>query len=383
MSKGAVSADDYPLRELREYIAGNLDVEHEHVSPAALIEDKKTRQAAIFMEQAYEPPKNPDGSIVDGFPPADKFWETEFAKRILRTHVSDKAARILREGDKDGAASITGLVNHEPDISGMAAVNRLADWLIRPNQVLTLYLAGNQGAGKTDFSLTMLEVVDRYYDRAASLEDVNPDNVPEPDFAANFSVEAAGDTECDLINTYGGLVEWLDGGNSDQEKWFVFDEASTELTAQSSSNAQKVVEKMNELTKKARKKGLAGWIVVGHDGKDCAPLFRKLADYVHKTDTKKAEFYASVDDREGQGHLFDLTGIPKCTWSYDTDDEATWHWSDGDQATGGGGYTDDELRDLRDERMARLYEQVDITQDELADAFDVSRSTVTRAVNDD
>jgi hypothetical protein len=210
--------------------------------------------------------------------------------------------------------------------------------------------------------------------------------VPVPKFAANFSVTAPGDTECKLINSYDGLVDWLHGGDSDQEKWYIFDEASTELTAQSSTNAQMVVEKMKELVAKGRKFGLSGLCVIGHDSKDVSPVFRMLATYIEKTDTKEASFYASVSDREGQGHLFDLSGIPETDWSYDTDDEATWDWSDGDQSTGGGGggYTDDELRELRDERMARLYDQVEeLTHADLASAFDVSRSTVTRALPDD
>jgi hypothetical protein len=373
MSSGAVSADDYPIRELREYIAGNLDVEHSHASPAALIDDKRVRDMLLFGQQEYEP--------VGDMP--DNFWETKFARDMLERHVTDKVATILREGDKDAAAGITGLPNHEPDISGLHTINQLADWLIEPEEIKGLYIAGTQGAGKTSFSLTLLEVVARHFERARSVEGVDTSDVPEPEFAANFSVEPPGDTEVKLINTYSGLTDWLDGGDSDDYKAFVFDEASTELTAQSGENSEKVVDRLNSLWKRGRKKGLSLFQCIGHDKKDVHPLFRNLCDFVDKTDTKEASFYASVNDREGEGHLFDVSGIPEAQFSYDTDDMATWAW-DGDHAGGGGGYSEEELRDLRNERIRRLYEQVEgITQDELADAFDVSRSTVTRTVNDD
>jgi len=277
------------------------------------------------------------------------------------------------------------LPNYENDISGLHTTNRLEDWLIGGNEMSIIYLAGTQGAGKTDFSLSMLQVVDRCFERAKQVEGVNPSDVPTPEFATNFSIQTPSGVDHRVINDYGSLSDWLTEGSSDEQKWFVFDEASTELTAQSSSNAQKVVEKMNELVKKGRKFGLSGLVVIGHDSKDVAPLFRMLADYVEKTGTKTASFYASVRDRDGEGHLFDLSGIPQSEWKYDTDDTASWDWSDGSgSSSGSGGYTEAELRELRDERIQRLYERVDgITQPDLADAFDVSTATVSRAVSDD
>ena len=376
MSEGAVSADEFPLRELREYIANNLDVDHTNPSPAALIEDDHIRHHAMFCEDVYDPGWHPE------LP--DSFWETVYGKRILKVGLTERAAKAITDSNKDLAGSLTGLPNYENDVSGLHTANRLADWLIGANEMTVVYLSGVQGAGKTDFSLTMLEVVRRHFERATGVEGVPSDAVPVPEFAANFNVTPPEGVECRLINEYGELRDWLTEGSSDEQKWFVFDEASTELTAQSSSNAQKVVEKMNELLKKGRKFGLSGIVVVGHDGGDVAPLFRMLADYVNKTGTKTASFYSSVRDREGQGHLFDLSGIPESPWEYDTDDTASWDWSDGSGGvTGSDGWTEAELRELRNERMNRLYERVEkITQDDLAEAFDVSTATVSRALSD-
>lgn len=384
MSQGATSVDEYPLRELREYVAGRLDVDHDNASPAALIHDDEVRKVALFMENTYEPPRLDDGSIPEGFP--EDFWETNFGQRMLKKHVSDSIARAFREGNKEQAGAVVGLPNYENDVSGLHTANRLADWLIGGNEMSIIYLAGTQGAGKTDFSLTMMEVVRRHFERATQVEGIDSGDVPTPEFATNFSVTTPPDADHRLINQYGELEGWLTEGSSDEQKWFVFDEASTELTAQSSSNAQKVVEKMNELVKKGRKFGLSGLVVIGHDSKDVAPLFRMLADYVEKTGTKTASFYASVQDREGAGHLFDVSGIPEATWDYDTDDTATWSWSGGSSSGDGesGGYTEAELRELRDERICWLYENVEgINQSDLADAFDVSTATVSRAVSDD
>lgn len=369
MSDGPVTADDFPLRELNEYIHGGLGLEHEYASPAAFVEDDDVRHLLIFGEAEYDPNWAPE------LP--DSFWETKFAKRLMRKYGTEAANRAIYTGDDDLAASLTGLTNYESDVSGLNAVNQLGDWLIESNQMKIIYLAGVQGAGKTAFSLTMLEVVSRYFERAQKIDGVDTSDVPEPQFAANFSVRTPKGVDFELVNEYGQLVEWLEGGSSSEQKWFVFDEASTELTAQSSQNAQRVVDRMNELVKKGRKSGLSGLVTVGHDKKDVAPLFRMLAEYVEKTDTKTASFYSSVRDREGVGHLFDLSGIPETSWGYDTDDSATWSWS----GASGDGYTDAELRELRDRRIGRLYERVEgITQSELADAFEVSPATVNRAV---
>ena len=368
MAKTAVSGSEFPIRELREYVLGNLDVEHQDASPAALVEDPEVREVLIFMDQVYEP---------KGDMPAD-FWDTRFAREALRKHVDKKAARALASGNEKKAGAITGLVNYEPDMSGLRTVDQVEEWLIQENQVKTVYLSGTQGAGKTDFSLLLCEIVARHFERASRVTGAGS-SVPEPEFATNFTVDVPEGVDYRKINEYGTLVDWLDG-SSDDEKWFVFDEASTELTAQTGKNSQKVVEYMAELYKKGRKAGLSGLIVVGHDGRDVAPLFRELADYAHKRDTKEASVYASVREREGAGHMFDLSGIPQTTWDYDTDDTADWSWEGGTEPEG----VDEETRrEWRDEHIRSVWEVApeDMTKASLASAFDVSAATVTRALD--
>ena len=368
MAQNAVTGSEFPLRELREYLSGNLDVEHNHGSLAGLIEDPDVRDVLTFMDQVYEP--------TEGMP-AD-FWDTDFAKHALRKYVDKRAARAFVKGDEKGAGSVTGLVNYEPDLSGMSTANRIEEWLIQENQVRTIYISGTQGAGKTDLSLLLCQLVNRHFERARGVEGVDTDAVPRPEFATNFAVTPPEGVDQKMINQYGDLVNWLDG-SSDEEKWFVFDEASTELTAQTGANSQKVVEYMGELYKKGRKNGLSGLIVIGHDSKDVAPLFRQLADYVHKRGTKEASVYASVSDRDGEGHLFDMSGIPQTDWDYDTDDTADWSWEGGSDPDG---VSDEVRREWRDEHIRAVWEVApdDMRKKDLASAFDVSGSTVSRAL---
>ena len=368
------------VRELREYATGRLDTPHSDVHEiAGLIDDPEARETYLFMAENYDRTIYPD-EIAKELP--RRFEETVLARRFLEKHATDTATKAIQDGNLSQVAYITGMPSYKPDVSGMHAIDQLEDWLVNSEQCKLIYLAALMGRGKTDLSLTFMQTVGRHYDR---LREYDVD-VPEVEFAANFHAETGegSDYEIDQISRYDELVEWAERGNSEMERWFIFDEASTELTAQSGANAQNVAETMAPFVKKMRKLGV-NMIVIGHDKGDVHVAIRSLADFVDKTGLKTASFYAGIKKREPTGHLFDLDGIPETGWTYDTDDMAEWDWCMGDEEEGEAFDWDpletDEFRDWRDERIARIYAQTEISQSDLGNALGVSQKTVSRAVN--
>jgi hypothetical protein len=353
-----------PMRELREYARGTLDVDHSDVSHVAgLVDDPEVRQLLLFANRVYDPtgdmPRN--------------FWDTEFAEEIVENHSTEKASKAIKQGDQSSAAYLTGVPSYESDVSGMQAINQLVEWLIHSEQCKLVYLAALMGRGKTDLSLLLLETIHDHYRR---VDRSTEEEISTPQFAANFYAE--GEAPIKLIDNYDDLVDWAETGSSDENRWFVFDEASTELTAQSGANAQNVAETMAPFVKKMRKKGV-NMIVIGHDKGDVHPAIRSIADFVDKTGLKTASFYAGIKKREPTGHLFDLAGLPPTSWSFDTDDMAEWDWCLDEEDDEIEGIPEEEFIEYRNERIARLYAQTDISQAELATAMDVSQSTVSDA----
>lgn len=360
------------FRELREYSRGELDVDHHDVHPVSgLVKDDRVRRVLIWMAENY----NPSREELDAGMPRS-FWETEFAQRAVRTFASETATKAIENGNLTQAAYMTGLPSYKSDVSGLHAINQLADWLVHSEQCKLVYLAALMGRGKTDLSLTFLEVIHDHFRRVDKATDAE---VPTPEFAANFHAETPADvdTEIEEIRTERRLLEWAETGDSSQERWFIFDEASTELTAQSGANAQKVAETMAPFVKKMRKRGI-NMIVIGHDAGDVHVAIRSLADYVDKTGLKSASFYAGVNKREGQGHLFDLGGIPPTSWSFDTDDTAEWTWlaDEGEDAPEipdeyKDAPTEEEFKDEIKTRAARVWMATpdEVTQSEVAEAM--------------
>ena len=371
------------FRELRQYAIGNLDVDHRDVHPiAGLIDDPVLRQVLMFMAESYD--RREIAEIAgDGVDPLDlpaSFWETDLARRAIRQEATETATQAIRDGNISQVSYITGLPSYESDISGLHAINRLADWLVHSEQCKLVYLAALMGRGKTDLSLTLMEIVADHYDRLDRAADLDA-SIPTPEFASNFEVEASDDVEILTISDYDDLIAWAEGGSSDEVRWFIFDEASTELTAQSGSQAQLVAETLGPFVKKMRKLGV-NMIVIGHDRGDVHVAIRSLADFVDKTGLKTASFYSGIKKREPTGHLFDVSGIPPTSWDFDTDDQASWSWGSAiaDDEPAIEGMSDEEFRAERDLRIARLYELTETTYEDLGTAFDVSRETVRRAV---
>jgi hypothetical protein len=351
-SDGPTEARDV-FRELREYALGNLDVEHQQAFPfAGLVEDPQLRDVLAFFDEVYEP----TGDMPQNF------HNTKLARRIIKRGGTETIAKAIEQGDSTRAGYISGLADFTSDVSGMLTLQQLESWLL-DDVAKMIYLAGHMGTGKTDLAHLMIEVVQHRY----AQQDV--------EIEARTNIETS---ELRTINEYGDLQEWMTSGSSDDEKWFIFDEASSELSGYSHDRA-KVEQLMSSMVKKMRKNGVS-MIIIGHTGMDLHPDLRRLSDFVKKQSTKTADAYASVKKGEGTGHLFRLDRIPPTSLEYDTEDEAEWEWGDALEDEKGDGLSDDEFREWRDYRIGRLYYEHDhLTQDDIAASFDVGKTTVHRA----
>jgi len=348
--------------ELREYSRGSLEESsHRDVDrTAGLVRESGVRDLLIFARQAYErhsTQEDPD------------YHSTRWYQIRLDRAASRTATRAVESGNISQMTYIRGWVEYESDVSGLHAIRQMENWLCASENTKLVYIAALMGRGKTDLALTLLQVARHYFDR---LRDAAPAEVevPEVELAANLDVETGEDgPEVRTIQSFDDLLEWTDGGSSDDERWFIFDEASTELTAQSGANAQDVAEVMAPFVKKMRKVGI-NMIVIGHDKRDVHPAIRSMADFVDKTGLKTCSVYSGIKNREPAGHMFDLSGIPPTSWEFDTDDMAEWSWGDalGEVEGGPSGPSEQELKRMMAVRAAELHERVDsVTRAEALD----------------
>ena len=374
-------------REFREYALDNLEVDHSDVHPiAGLGIPPEIRRVLMFMADNYSPPRYEDGRVVEGYP--RDFWETDLAQRAVRKHATDTATTAVREDNVSQLATMVGQPSHDSDISGLHEIADLEDWLVQNEDCMLIYIASLMGRGKTDFASLIFELIDHHYQR---LRDSIDDYSTVPEFAANFALDPASgsDAEVDLVNDYPTLrSEWFqdEGSSADDVRWFIFDEASSELTAQNAANAQKVVERMGSLVKKMRKHGV-NLIVIGHDRQDVHPAIRSMCKYIDKTSKKQAKIYEGIQQREPYNLQLEIGGIPETSWSYDTNDSAVWSWGDGIEDDDVGMDPEEVSEYVKDQMIlqaTRAYLDHDsLTQSDAADLFSsddisISPSTISR-----
>jgi hypothetical protein len=366
-----------------------------------LVQDGRVLDVLSTLQEAYDPAEYLDDETARQMP--RNIADTDVWESVMAVAANRAASRAVSTGDIRTAEFLTGSQDWSSDQSGMHTRSRLERWLCETEQTRVVYIAAPMGRGKTSLAVSFLQVVWRNYQRAresmkemvdaddlppgVSFDDVLP---PEPEFCANFDVDApdASDAAVAEVHNYDDLLAeqgpgsgWIPAdASSDDERWLIIDEASTELTAQSGENAQKVAEIFAPFVKKMRKKGV-NLIVIGHDGGDVHVAIRSIADFVDKASTKSAAVYRSIKNRDGQGHLFDLNRIPDATWAYDTDDVAEWSWGSAEGEDGD--VLDDETRrELRDQNIRRIYASIEeVTQSDLADAYDLRQATISTIIN--
>lgn len=366
--------------ELREYARGELPTDHRDISPAAvLVDDPDLRNLLVHQERIYNKRKRPQ---------EPDFWSLPTVREKLTPEATAVVSEAVEHGKLSVMEYVTGMPEWSNDVSGLHTIRKLENWLIHSEQCKLIYLAGLMGRGKTDWSLMMLQIVAWHYQRIREIAE-RASEVPEPEFAANFAVETPeGEPDVLHIDNLDDLLKWGEKGSAADSRWFIFDEASTELTAQSGSNAQDVAELFAPFVKKMRKMGI-NMIVIGHDKGDVHVAIRSMADFVAKDGLKSASLYAGIKNREPAGHIMDLDQIPETTWEYDTNDTAEWSWGEqGDRGEIDRGLSDAERKRLIAIRAAEIYkhDETDMTYEELADTMStenikINASMISRAKN--
>lgn len=364
--------------ELVEVGTGELGVESRRaeIDPdATRVDDREVSDLLVFARQAWERRSGSDEPDFD---------QTNWAESRIERYQTKTAQRAVRDADLSTMDHMIGKPSYSNDASGLHTVRQFEDFLTGDAQTRPIYLAATMGSGKTDFALSGLEVVEWHYRRAREtakqIDGLDPSEVPEPEFAANFDVTPSVDgVEVEHVDNFDDLIadETGDGwipqdASSDDVRWLIFDEASTELTAQSGANAQDVAEVMAPFVKKMRKIGVM-LIVIGHDRKDVHPAIRSMAQFIDKRGLKRASVYRGIKQRRPVGHMFDLDGIPATTWDFDTDDLAEWSWGsaldDGDGALDDERMSRTEIKERLAVRAAALYQDSDMSQKQAAKAM--------------
>jgi hypothetical protein len=355
---------DASVSEFREYARGQLPTDHRDVHPhAALVDDEQLSSILSFAASNYQGDR-------DDLP--HRIEETRWYRQMVRAEATEVATRAVRDGDSATISYMTGDPNYDPDISGLKTIHKMEDWL-RDSAAKMVYIVGHMGSGKTDFSLLMVQVLKRLYDRDSTVENYG--------FSSNILSD-----DLRYINDYDELEEWFTTGSSDDRKWYIFDEASSQLSGyQRRDGAENVEEKLSGLIKKMRKNG-CNLIVIGHTGRDVHPDIRRLCDIVLKRSQKRARICKTIKESQDSirevGHMMTLEKVPPTDLHYNTEDEAEFTWGDGEDGEDDSGlYDEDDIRDLRDARICDLYDQ-GVSQSTIAEAFDIAQSTVSNITPD-
>ena len=196
----------------------------------------------------------------------------------------------------------------DPDIASTKLVKWLIDYVdnTEGKDVTQIYMAGQQGAGKTEFAFLIAELW----------------LMQNPEGRILTNVRNVDDTI--HIEGRDHLQEWLDE-NEGTPFFVVFDEMNKHAHG---DDHQKVMKQLFGLITYLRKKK-GNYAILGHTGTDIHPAIRDLCDYIYKESKKVAKIYKSVDESgEGVDPIKTIRGIPTSTLNPDTFDESDWEWSD-------------------------------------------------------
>ena len=360
----------------REHVRGNKKHTPETYPHAGLVSDDRTRELLSHLADHYDPGE------CDREMPA-RVTETRLWQSILGRSSTETLTGAVRESNGSTMSYFVGSPGSEADISGIKAIQKLRD--IIGVEAPIIYIKGEPGSGKTNIALLLGQLWEREQDG-------------ETEIASNIRSLQRQDR---WIERYSELEQWAqqgvkelpDGGTTLKSdaprRLYIFDEASSHAHG-SGTEGYNAATLLGPLVKKIRK-GNAGLIIIGHDGKDVAPSVRVLAKVVERyvENKKRATVYHSIRERQGVDEIVSLSGVPQTDWSYD-DKEATrfiWDLKDPEQET------QDAARELADEmvesehkRLAAemfLSDQHSLSQREIGRLIgDYSQSWVSRAVDD-
>lgn len=359
--------------ELRSYVEGELETARNEVfAHAGLIDDKDALSFMNTLAALYESADNM---------PYD-FENTKLAQMLTRTYATETATQAVKDGNISQMKYITGLQNYNIDASSITTLIKIRNRIEKDAYIQYLY--GHMGNGKTDFALLQAELAYRElgYDIVTNIK--------------SFS-EREGFT---YVRTFGDLMYELTGEKVDSLKnyetenvetddvLFLFDEGSSSASGYS-GDAYETQEKLGKLTKLIRKID-GNLIIIGHTGKDVHPDIRRITtDCVSKVSKKTAEYYKSVDEQgNGVDLQFTISSIQETNFDYDTKESAKWSWElatneevEKARENAKEAKSDKDLR-KRNLEIAKLKIDEDLTNEQLADRYDLSPQRIGQILNE-
>ena len=297
--------------EAREHTRGNKPERSEAYRHAGLIGDNRLRRLMSVAATHYDPAGDPTKpGAVEG---------TKLYNMILQNESTETLTRAIHSQQPQTQSYFVGDPAARSDISGLKALKKMEDMIIRPAPII--YVFGEPGSGKTNISLLFSQLWKREHEGG--------------EIGTNIRTLEQKD---DWLPNYGTLNDWLgeniqeiDGGGQTRAddtnpKLFVFDEASSHASGRGKAGYE-AGEKLGPLVYKIRKAS-AGIIIIGHDGKDVHPAIRTLATVVqrYRGEMKKATVWEDVKDRQGRGKIMELAGVPQTDWNYDDGEATSWSW---------------------------------------------------------
>lgn len=354
--------------EAREYARGRKPDEPEMHSHAGLVDDDRIRRLLSHLANHYDPRAHEDmpRSVED-----TRLWNL-----LLSTESTESIQEAVYSGRGSQLSYAAGDPGRTSDVSGIKAIGRIEDVL--DVEAPIVYLLGEPGSGKTNFALLLAQIWTRIQRREGR----------NFELASNIRTW---DEQDHWIERFSRLEEWAteyvedlpDGGETLRDgaprKLYVFDEASSHA-AGIGEDAHHAGTLLGPLVKKIRK-GNAGLIIIGHDGKDVHPAVRVLAIAIRRyvENKKRATLYRSIRNRKGRDQIVDVSGVPMTDYSYDDKEATRFVWDvDGDE--------DEEVLDAaRDLAEDVVEDELRLTAARLAEMsedgrLDASQSDIARAL---
>jgi predicted XRE-type DNA-binding protein len=342
--------NSYPATFAREELEERIAHDEVETTKDAAMLPKAHFEVERYLSRIYDDPS-----------------ENKAYKLVHSDGIAKGVRRGVEENDSPRLAYFRGYKDGERDVSGIKSLTRLFKIITSPGGRI-LYVFGNQGAGKTDFVVLVGEMLHEFM------------GVEVHTNIKSATENRGGAYHFDDVE---GLKEAI---RKDERTFIILDEASRLLRGE---NHHEVIEAFQGDLHSLRKSD-SNIVLIGHSGKDIDPLFRALATFVHKEGRERVTLYegarVTTEGRvDGYGELLSLSGIPPTNWDFDTDEESTFSMSEDTGAE----YTEkevenlleDEIREYRNGLMPVLYQETDLSQNDIADLLGVTQARVNQVIN--
>lgn len=314
-----------PAAAAREHSKGQVSQNPEEREHGPLVGKSRVRKLLTKMKEHYDPQiavETIEGDHkISEMPPTVE--ETKLWNEIMHQEATETAARAVYQGREETLSYISGAPQFSKDISGLSAIEELRD--IMGRQAPLVYIFGPPGAGKTNFALLLAQLYKRKHETAV--------------LGSNIRSWEQSDK---WIPNYSTLDKWLSEAVIEQQngekrrddearnRLFVFDEASSHASGRGKQGYE-AGQKLAPMTYQIRKSN-AAMIIVGHDGRDVHPAVRELATVVQRFrgELKRAILWQDVRNRQGEGKIAEITGIPETDYDYNDGEASYWEFDSDD-----------------------------------------------------